>query len=128
MKIRRDCKNALVRQHGSCLSATAFLFRKPSGFSIVYHTRGAFADGKRGDTAGEMGQSLFGGCVDYTTQVRRLQTANAETQPLIINSRLFRAVSIIPYVNTKSIGRNRTADAFLYVAEEAKKIPQLNWG
>ena len=66
MKIRRDCKNALVRQHGSCLSATAFLFRKPSGFSIVYHTRGAFADGKRGDTAGEMGQSLFGGCVDYT--------------------------------------------------------------
>ena len=128
MKIRRDCKNALVRQHGSCLSATAFLFRKPSGFSIVYHTRGAFADGKRGDTADEMGQSLFGGCVDYTTQVRRLQTANAETQPLIINSRLFRAVSIIPYVNTKSIGRNRTADAFLYVAEEAKKIPQLNWG
>ncbi len=75
-----------------------------------------------------MGQSLFGGCADYTTQVRRLRTANAETQPVKWDSLFLGAVSIIPYVNTKSIGRNRTADAFLYVAEEAKKIPQLNWG
>ena len=62
-----------------------------------------------------MGQSLFGGCVDYTTQVRRLRTANAETQPVKWDSLFLGAMSIIPYVNTKSIGRNRTADAFLFM-------------
>ena len=41
----------------------------------------AVADGKRRDTAGEIGYSFFLGCMHGTAKVQRLPIANAETQP-----------------------------------------------
>ena len=68
---------------GSCLLATAFLFRKPSGFSIVYHKTLAFSNEQTQRHSRRNSNTIPFWAVPVSPGNSRVcREANAETQPL----------------------------------------------